>query len=47
MEPRDRRREEEEASEMDDRVERVIPGGDDPIGPDDDDTLGRPVQLQP
>jgi hypothetical protein len=45
MEPRDRRRE-AESPEMDDRVERVIPGEDDPLEPDDD-TLGRPVQLQP
>jgi len=45
MDPRIRRQE-EDAPEMDERVEDIVPE-DEPIDPDDDDTLGRPVQLQP
>ena len=45
MEPRDRKHD-DEAPEMDDRAEVMGPE-DEPLDPDDDDTLGRPVQLQP
>ncbi len=31
---------------MDERLEDMVPE-DGPLDPDDDDTLGRPVQLQP
>lgn len=41
MEPRERKHD-DEAPEMDDRAEE-----DDSLDPDDDDTFGRPVQLQP
>lgn len=40
------RRQDDEAPEMDERVEDLVPE-DEPIDPDDDDTLGRPVELQP
>lgn len=45
MEPRERKRD-EEAPEMDERAEDMVPE-EEPLDPDDDDTLGRPVQLQP
>jgi hypothetical protein len=45
MEPRERKQE-DDAPEMDERSEDIVPE-DDPIDPDDDDTLGRPVQLEP
>jgi len=45
MEPRERKQD-EEAPEMDERAEDMVPE-DGPLDPDDDDTLGRPVQLQP
>ncbi len=45
MDPRERRQE-EDALDMDERLEAMVPE-DEPIDPDDDDTLGRPVQLQP
>lgn len=46
MEPRERRQE-GEAPEMDERPDDVVPE-DEPVDPDeDDDTLGRPVQLEP
>jgi hypothetical protein len=31
---------------MDERPEDMVPD-DEPLEPDDDDTLGRPVQLEP
>jgi hypothetical protein len=50
MEPRERKQE-SEAPEMDERPEDILleDGPEDgPIDPDDDDdTLGRPVQLEP
>jgi hypothetical protein len=46
MEPREPKQD-EQVPEMDERPEGVIPEDDDPIDPDDDDTLGRPVQLEP
>ncbi|HEY7435199.1 MAG TPA: hypothetical protein VIE41_08660 [Methylomirabilota bacterium] len=45
MEPRGRKQD-EEAPEMDERPEDMVPD-DEPLEPDDDDTLGRPVQLEP
>jgi hypothetical protein len=45
MEPRERKQE-DEASEIDERPDDMVPE-DEPIDPDDDDTLGRPVQLEP
>ena len=46
MEPRERRQD-DEAPEMDERPDDVVPE-DGEIDPDeDDDTLGRPVQLEP
>lgn len=46
MEPRERRQE-DEAPEVDERPGDVVPE-DEPIDPDeDDDTPGRPVQLEP
>jgi hypothetical protein len=45
MDPRERRQE-EDAPEMDERLDDMTLE-DEPIDPDDDDTLGRPVQLQP
>jgi len=45
MEPRERKQD-EQAPEVDEREEEMVPE-DEPIDPDDDDTLGRPVQLQP
>jgi hypothetical protein len=45
MEPRERRQD-DEVPEIDEREEDLGPE-DGPLDPDDDDTLGRPVQLQP
>lgn len=45
MEPRERKQE-DEASEIDERPDDMVPE-DEPIDPDDDGTLGRPVQLEP
>jgi hypothetical protein len=45
MEPRDWKQD-GEAPEMDERPEDVILE-DEPLEPDDDETLGRPVQLEP
>lgn len=45
MEPRERRQE-DEAPEMDERPDDIVPE-DEPIDSDGDDTLGRPVQLEP
>jgi hypothetical protein len=45
MDPRERKQD-GEAPEMDERPEDTSPE-DEPLDPDDDDTLGRPVQLQP
>jgi hypothetical protein len=45
MDPRERKQD-DEAPEMDERSEDMGPE-DEPQDPDDDDTLGRPVQLQP
>lgn len=45
MEPRERRPDDEEP-EMDERADDLIPD-EEPLDPDDDDTLGRPVQLKP
>jgi hypothetical protein len=45
MDPRERKQD-DEAPEMDERAED-IGSEDEPLDPDDDDTLGRPVQLQP
>ena len=44
MDPRERKQDDEDP-EMEERLEDMVPE-DDPLGPDDD-TLGRPVQLQP
>lgn len=46
MEPRERKQD-GEAPEMDERPEDVIPEDDEPLEPDDDETLGRPVELEP
>ncbi len=45
MEPRERKQE-DEASEIDERPDDMVPE-DEPIDPDDDDSLGRTVQLEP
>jgi hypothetical protein len=45
MDPRERRQE-EDALDMDERLDDMVLE-DEPIDPDDDDTLGRPVQLEP
>ena len=45
MEPRERMQD-DEVPEIDEREEDLVPE-DGPLDPDDDDTLGRPVQLQP
>jgi len=45
MEPRGRKQD-DEAPEMDAHAVDMGPE-DEPLDPDDDDTLGRPVQLQP
>lgn len=45
MDPRERKQD-EDTPEMDERTEDMVPE-DEPIDPDDDDTLGGPVQLQP
>lgn len=45
MDPRERKQD-EDTPEMDERTEDMVPENE-PIDPDDDDTLGGPVQLQP
>jgi hypothetical protein len=48
MEHRERQRDEDEREIGENPEDIIIPGeDDDAIDPDDDDTLGRPVQLEP
>lgn len=49
MEPRERKQD-DEAPEPAERPDDILPQDgpeDGPLDPDDDDTLGRPVQLEP
>jgi len=47
MEPRERTNPDDQPHEIDERAEDLIPEDEDFEPDDDDDSLGRPVQLRP